>query len=202
MIKPRQSRSLETHNKILKAAIQCIAEVGYANTSTQMIAKKAGVSKGGIFARFPNKVALFTELTVSIESNARNQAFFKITSEFLQKTVIERAHWFVIQYYEFCKTKEGRALNEIWSALELNADLRHSLREHLEFNMSIGDLHNVFPECAKSNEIKFLSQMLYACVDMIATNERLVGNKDIEFQLEYLARRLETDINLLKKNCN
>ncbi len=44
--------------RILAAAIDVFAADGYANTSTKLIAAKAGVAEGNIFAKFKNKAGL------------------------------------------------------------------------------------------------------------------------------------------------
>ena len=41
---PKQERSIEKKNKIIKAGYDLFSEVGYYNTNTAQIAKKAGVS--------------------------------------------------------------------------------------------------------------------------------------------------------------
>jgi len=49
--KPREKRI----NEITQAAIEVFLEKGYENTTMDAIAKKAGVSKGGLYHYFPSK---------------------------------------------------------------------------------------------------------------------------------------------------
>ncbi len=58
----RQERSEATRNQILEAALQCFARHGYDKTSTEVIAKEAGVSQGIIFHYFKTKEGLFTAI--------------------------------------------------------------------------------------------------------------------------------------------
>lgn len=58
--------------RILKAAIEEFSEKGYSSASTNSIHKKAGVSKGAVFANYNSKAELFyrafehcTDLTIS-----------------------------------------------------------------------------------------------------------------------------------------
>lgn len=51
-------RSSETREKVIQAAIRCIAEYGYKDTTVTRIAKLAGVSWGGIQHQFGNKAAI------------------------------------------------------------------------------------------------------------------------------------------------
>jgi AcrR family transcriptional regulator len=59
---PTQARSLFTVNQILEAAAQVFTESGYAGTTTNHIAKRAGVSIGSLYQYFPNKDAILVSL--------------------------------------------------------------------------------------------------------------------------------------------
>ncbi|HYC53650.1 MAG TPA: TetR/AcrR family transcriptional regulator [Candidatus Binatia bacterium] len=60
--KPRQSRAHDTVAAILKAAAQVFTSRGYAATTTNHIAQRAGVSIGSLYEYFPNKDALLVAL--------------------------------------------------------------------------------------------------------------------------------------------
>jgi AcrR family transcriptional regulator len=51
-------KSAMTRNAILEAAIQCIIELGYANTTTALIADYAGVSRGAMMHHFPSRASV------------------------------------------------------------------------------------------------------------------------------------------------
>ncbi|MDP8257728.1 MAG: TetR/AcrR family transcriptional regulator [Candidatus Alcyoniella australis] len=65
-IKPRkaaiQQRSQFTVQQILEAATQVFSKHGYAGTTTNHIAQRAGVSIGSLYQYFPNKGAILHEL--------------------------------------------------------------------------------------------------------------------------------------------
>ena len=46
-------KSAMTRSAILEATIQCLLELGYANTTTALIANYAGVSRGAMMHHFP-----------------------------------------------------------------------------------------------------------------------------------------------------
>jgi len=49
-------KSASTRNLILEAAIKCFVDFGYARTTTTLIAKKAGLSRGAMLHHFPSKL--------------------------------------------------------------------------------------------------------------------------------------------------
>ena len=59
---PTQDRARETVGAILEAAIDLFSTRGYARTSTNHIARRAGVSVGSLYQYFPNKDAVLTAL--------------------------------------------------------------------------------------------------------------------------------------------
>jgi AcrR family transcriptional regulator len=51
-------KSASTRNLIIEAAIKCFVELGYARTTTTVIAEKAGLSRGAMLHHFPSKIAV------------------------------------------------------------------------------------------------------------------------------------------------
>jgi AcrR family transcriptional regulator len=61
--KPRRTqeeRSATTRARLLDATIDCLSELGYTNTTTTEIAKRAGLSRGAQLHHFPTKAELVT----------------------------------------------------------------------------------------------------------------------------------------------
>lgn len=52
---PKQERSIEKKNKIVQAGFELFSQVGYYNTNTAEIAKRAGVSTGIVYGYFKDK---------------------------------------------------------------------------------------------------------------------------------------------------
>lgn len=57
---PRQERSIEKKNRIIRAGYELFAEVGYYNTNTAEIARRAGVSTGIVYGYFRDKKDILT----------------------------------------------------------------------------------------------------------------------------------------------
>lgn len=55
---PNAQRRAATRAKILAAGVRCLAEFGYAATSTPLVARLAKVSRGSLLHQFPTKIDL------------------------------------------------------------------------------------------------------------------------------------------------
>jgi AcrR family transcriptional regulator len=56
----QDEKSAETRRRLLDAAIACLIDRGYANTTTSEIAERAGLSRGAQLYHFPKKEELLT----------------------------------------------------------------------------------------------------------------------------------------------
>jgi AcrR family transcriptional regulator len=80
--KPRrrtqEERSTATRTKLLDATIDCLIELGYADTTTTVIAERAGVSRGAQLHHFPTKAQLVAaaveHLSSRIGTNLQEEA--------------------------------------------------------------------------------------------------------------------------------
>ena len=61
---PKQERSKETKQNILKAGMELFSEKSYYKTNSKEIAKRAGVSIGSFYMYFSDKKELFKELLI------------------------------------------------------------------------------------------------------------------------------------------
>lgn len=52
---PQQERSRETRRRLLKAAVECLIELGWTRTTVVVVAERAGVSRGAAQHHFPTR---------------------------------------------------------------------------------------------------------------------------------------------------
>ncbi|MDQ8704638.1 TetR/AcrR family transcriptional regulator [Streptomyces sp. LHD-70] len=57
---PKQDRSRATRQKLLEAAVACLAEHGWTGSTVTVVAERAGVSRGAAQHHFPTREDLFT----------------------------------------------------------------------------------------------------------------------------------------------
>ncbi len=97
---PIQARSIEKKNRIIDAGYALFEEVGYYNTNTAQIAKRAGVSTGIVYGYFADKRdilllvtdkyldKIMTPLLDMIESVSLTQELTDTVTEFLDYAVV------------------------------------------------------------------------------------------------------------------
>src|SRR5512140_3782007 len=73
---PNAERRAATRAKIMEAAVRCLAEFGYAATSTPLVARLAKVSRGSLLHQFPTKVDLMLGVA-EYAAAARGAAVFQ-----------------------------------------------------------------------------------------------------------------------------
>lgn len=71
----KQARSAATRTRLLEAALDCLAELGYAGASTAKVAQRAGVSQGALYKHFPSKALLW--------ALAASHLFVQLRTQFL-----------------------------------------------------------------------------------------------------------------------
>ena len=57
---PQQDRSRATRRRLLEAAIECLAELGWTGSTVAVVAERAGVSRGAAQHHFPTREDLVT----------------------------------------------------------------------------------------------------------------------------------------------
>ncbi|MFK7956300.1 MAG: TetR/AcrR family transcriptional regulator [Lysobacterales bacterium] len=89
-------KSSSTREQILNAAVQCILTIGYANTTTMMIAREAGISRGATLHHFPSKLDII-KATVDFLYGKRIRALRNSTKGLPQEgdrvKLAVRAYW-------------------------------------------------------------------------------------------------------------
>lgn len=70
---PQQARSRATRRRVLEAAIACFERNGFEETTTAMIAERAGVAVGSVYNYFVDKRALILELLEETDRQLADQ---------------------------------------------------------------------------------------------------------------------------------
>ena len=116
---PNAQRRAATRAKILGAGVRCLAEFGYAATSTPLVAKMAKVSRGSLLHQFPTKVDLI--LAVAAHA-ARSQGAF-IRGELGERSGRARFVGGVEAVWKSLQRPEAVALMELTLAARTDPEL-------------------------------------------------------------------------------
>lgn len=124
-----------TITALLDATVRCLAEQGYAATSTAAVCAEAGVSQGALFRHFPSRQALL--VATAEHAATRNVAAFRTTVGREVETVDD-----VAAVLAHLRTVVLSPANQTWRELlvaaRADADLRaalHPARESLQAQM-------------------------------------------------------------------
>ncbi|MEU2230102.1 TetR/AcrR family transcriptional regulator [Streptomyces vietnamensis] len=83
---PKQDRSRATRQRLLEAAVSCLAEHGWAGSTVSVVAERAGVSRGAAQHHFPTREDLFTA-AVEYVAEERSQALRAVPTDDREEAV-------------------------------------------------------------------------------------------------------------------
>jgi AcrR family transcriptional regulator len=134
--KPRRSqleRTAETQSILVQAAVRLLATSGFAKTTTQAIAKEAGVTTGALHHHFPTKddlmLAVLDQSAITVEEKLRAQT----SVPFSRKTSIRNV---VDHLWQIYGQADYWAVWEIIIGTRVEADLHQRVLDHRAQSMS------------------------------------------------------------------
>ncbi|MEV7275622.1 TetR/AcrR family transcriptional regulator [Streptomyces sp. NPDC093111] len=117
---PKQDRSRATRQRLLEAAVSCLAEHGWAGSTVSVVAERAGVSRGAAQHHFPTREDLFTA-AVEYVAEERSQALRELPAVGRQEAVAALVGLFTGPLF--------RAALHLWVAAADEAQLRARVTE-------------------------------------------------------------------------
>jgi AcrR family transcriptional regulator len=118
-------KSASTRNLIIEAAIKCFIDLGYARTTTTVIAEKAGLSRGAMLHHFPSKLDIVRAAVEHLHAK-RLRAFRKAMSK--QPGEGDHVHQGVETYWSHVKHPMFVAFFELAVASRTDPELAAILR--------------------------------------------------------------------------
>jgi AcrR family transcriptional regulator len=117
-------RSASTRARLIEAAIEALHQVGYAATSTTLVADRAKVSRGAMLHHFPTKVALMTAV-VRATYEADIAAYEAVTAGIAD--VEARFPAVIAAAGQRFRTPAGVAQTELWNATRSDRELAEAI---------------------------------------------------------------------------
>ncbi|MFD5224514.1 TetR/AcrR family transcriptional regulator [Microbacterium sp. NPDC058342] len=162
---PVQKRAWDTRERILDAAVTCLAEHGYAATTTSRIQERAGVSRGSLLHQFPARDDL---LIAAVQHLAQQWTNSSPAEEGGGQVSIDEA--VEILWASFQGTLFRAAL-QLWAAADHRPELAAALRpRERELGMRIRAViaERFGPECAAHPLFEDLTRTLLSSMRGVA----------------------------------
>jgi AcrR family transcriptional regulator len=118
-------KSAATRDQILNAAISCIVDLGYSNTTTMKIAERAGLSRGATLHHFPSKMDVIRAAVDHLHE--KRLRAFRVSIRSIPEDV-DRVKIAVESYWEHVTHPLFVAFFELSVAARTDHDLREILR--------------------------------------------------------------------------
>lgn len=117
-------KSASTRLQIVEAALRCFVDLGYSDTTTTVIADKAGLSRGAMLHHFPSKIDIVRAAVEHLHAK-RLKAFRKAIDKMPRdETRVRKA---LEAYLEHVKHPMYVAFLELWIAARTDSELRSIL---------------------------------------------------------------------------
>jgi AcrR family transcriptional regulator len=118
-------KSASTRLQIVESALRCIVDLGYSNTTTTVIAEKAGLSRGAMLHHFPSKIDIVRAAVEHLHAK-RLKAFRRAIDKLPRDdTRVRRA---LEAYFEHVKHPMYVAFLELWVASRTDPELQGILK--------------------------------------------------------------------------
>lgn len=151
----QQTKSEKTRTLILDATIDCFFEMGYGTTTTEKVARCAGVSRGAMLHHFPSRIDLVKSAVVHL-----NLKRIKLFEEQELKINEGAEHTKISEGIDAFWSQLHSPLFVVYHELQVAARTDDDLKGILEEASSEMELqwekvtHSVFPDLAMSDEFQ------------------------------------------------
>jgi len=119
---PQQDRSRATRQRLLEAAVVCLADLGWTGSTVAVVAERAGVTRGALQHHFPTREDLFTAAIEHVA--AERLAFVRCQQETLPEHGLERTKAVVDMLVRMYTDQFFTAALHLWVAAATEEPLR------------------------------------------------------------------------------
>lgn len=191
----QQQKSAMTREKILDSAVECFVEIGYGNTTTAIVAERAGVSRGAMLHHFPSKSGLMQAAVDHLYKRMVALYTKYVESIPAKLSVDERNRRGLQAYWKYLSSDLFIAYHELTVAGRTDPELADIMKQTSGKFVSTWRSANeqLFPDWASRGELYNLAMditqflMEGMAVSPIATKRR----ERVKRILDYLGDRLE-----------
>ncbi len=182
--------------RICAAAVSCIDELGYAETSINRIQERAGVSRGALTHHFPTKQALVAETAMRL-LHAAAKPVKSLRSGRRSAGVDPVYDLLMASWTDVANTAQGRAFVEILVACRTDRDLYDVLAKDLHtWNAeSVAEISDLYVGSGDADDdAALLWSICRTFIRGLLIHERFVSDPD------HLARMMERFAGIMKSH--
>ena len=188
----QQTKSELTRTSILDAAVDCFYELGYRNTTTEHVSRKAGVSRGAMLHHFPTRLDLI-KATVLHLNRKRLEMFVERETSIQRGATYSRVEEGIDAYWEQLNTPVFVVFMELKMAARTDQDLEAVLLPALDdFQEAWAEnTCRIFPDLALSEAFERSSYLTLYLLEGMAMARVVDGPKvPVQKMLDWLKREL------------
>lgn len=126
---PVQARSRRAQEEILSAALACLLEHGYAETTTLRVQERAGVSRGKLLHHFPSKRDLLAKAVGALTEARMAELPTNLSSAPSEDDPIARTRWAIERLWIGMFQPGVWAAIELWTAARTDSELAAEVRD-------------------------------------------------------------------------
>jgi len=167
----QKTKSENTRNSILDAAIRCFYKFGYNNTTTEKIAGEAGVSRGAMLHHFPSRADLIMAAVRHL-NNKRLELFAREEDIAQSDAAHSRIEEGIDTYWAQLNTPFFVVFHELQVAARTDKELYDVLIPAIEeFDRAwIVSTREIFPDLAQSQEFQRANLITLFLLEGLAAN--------------------------------
>ena len=172
-------KSAQTRIAILEAAIDCLGEYGYANTTTQMISDMAGISRGAMLHHYATKLDLIAA-TIDYIFVKRMQFFSEEITALPEQARIQEQQGLEL-FWERLQGREFVAQLELLVAARTDSDLKVLYEPRaIEFNSDWSrEIAKLFPEWGDAaDRLQLAIDFSQATLEGLMINRTAIYDRD------------------------
>jgi AcrR family transcriptional regulator len=180
----QEQKSTRTRETILEAALDCLAEHGYANTTHNLICQRAQLSRGALLHHYPST----QELMVAVIDYAfyKHMTIFSgLVSDLTDESRRDRNTAIAIDW-QMCRSREMLVYLEMRSASRTNAELRSIFIPRARHHDLVWkeELLKVFPEWRDDMpKLDLTRRLIRAIIEGLTMSRELWRDYDAEWVL-------------------
>lgn len=170
----QQTKSENTRTAIMDAALECFYELGYGNTTTEKVAKRAGVSRGAMLHHFPSRIEL-VKAAVGHLNTKRLEMFEEQELKANEGAQHTRVSEGIDAFWEQLKSPLFVIYHELQVASRTDPDLKEVIDiAYADFNHAWAKLsRRIFPDLALSEEFENANMLTTFLLEGMAVHTEL-----------------------------